>query len=94
MTPDQLEQYLTIRKVLESGSIEPLIPKHYKSYFNAAKMAIEKANELKKKKDELQLASIRAAVDMMIKEDEVTKDQCQDMVKKAMTSIGKEEYFS
>lgn len=53
MTPQQLEQYTTIRKVLESGSIEPLIPKEYKIYYSAAKMAIEQANELKKKKDEL-----------------------------------------
>ena len=90
MTPQQLEQYTTIRKVLESGSIEPLIPQEYKIYYSAAKMAIEQANELKKKKDELQLVSIRAAVNMIIKEDHVNKQQCEAMVLRAMTTIGKE----
>ena len=47
MSPYQMECYKTIRKVLESGSIEPLIPEEYKMYYSTAKMAIEKANELK-----------------------------------------------
>jgi hypothetical protein len=49
---------------------------------------------LKKKKDELQLASIRAAVNMLIEEDHITKDQCVDIIKRALEVIGKDQYFN
>ena len=45
------------------GSYVEFVPEEYKKYYIMAETAIEKAKEIKRKKDELQLKLIRKAVE-------------------------------
>lgn len=65
-----------------------------------AEKAMEKAKELKRKKDELQLKLIKKAVEPIwkIKDKEnlgyITKDQCCEIAYDALKAIGQEKYFN
>ena len=76
------------------------MPEEYKGYFNAATSAYDKALELKKKKDEMQLQMIEKAIDPIWSKYDtegagaVSKSQCQDMVVLALEQIKMSQHFN
>ena len=55
--PKHREQFKLVKKMIQTyqsgGSMDGFIPEQYKGYVDTANVAIEKAKEIKKKKDEL-----------------------------------------
>ena len=90
MEPDQKEKLELAVKIYETyksgGSMDSMVPEEYKGYYNHANVALEKAKELKAKKDEMQLAIITKAVNpIWSKKDteglgHITKVQCMELV--------------
>ena len=75
------------------------MPQEYKGYYEKASQAMDKANELKKKKNEMQISLITKAVTpIWAKKDTknlgyITKTQCCEIVQDALKAIGQEKYY-
>ena len=103
MEPDQREKLQMAVKIYETykagGSIETLMPVEYKGYYEQANQAIDKAKDLKTKKNEMQISLITKAVTpIWAKKDTqnlgyITKTQCCELVQDALKAIGQEKYY-
>jgi hypothetical protein len=79
---------------------EGYVPEEYKGYFNAGMQAYDKALELKKQKDEMQLKMFEKVIDpIWVKYDpegkgNISKDQCQVMAEGCLEEMKMSQYFN
>ena len=79
---------------------EGFVPDDYKSAFQTGLMVIDKAAELKKQKDELQIAGFNKLIEpLWVKYDTeekgfISKEQCVDMVKAILAKGNYADYFN